>query len=77
MNKKDVKYMKNKITECIQISLIVLSVAIGIAMPNVSLMPIGDDLNYAFWSMFIGLILPISLGILLSIQTFSERPQAI
>lgn len=77
MNKKEVKYMKNKITECIQISLIVLAVAIGIAMPNVSLMPVGDDLNYAFWFMFIGLILPISLGILLSIQTFSEKPQAI
>jgi hypothetical protein len=76
MNKKEVKYMKNKITECIQISLIILSVAIGIAMPNVSIMPIGD-LNYAFWFMFIGLILPISLGILLSIQTFSEKPQAI
>ena len=69
--------MKTKIIECIQISLIILSVAIGIAMPNISKMPIGDDLNYAFWFMFIGLILPISLGILLSIQTFSEKPQAI
>ncbi len=38
--------MKNIIIECIQISLIILSVAIGIALPNISILPVGDDSNF-------------------------------
>ena len=65
--------MKKGIIEGLQISIVTLLLAIGIAMPTISTMPVGDDLNFGFWLMFLGLIIPASLGILLCIQTFSEK----
>ncbi|MCZ7361731.1 MAG: hypothetical protein O8C58_00055 [Candidatus Methanoperedens sp.] len=65
--------MKKGITEAFQISIITLLIAIGIAMPKISTIPIGDDLNFAFWSMLVGVIISVIMGISLFIQTFEEK----
>lgn len=73
INYLEVKYMKKGITEGLQISIATFLVAIGVAMPKMSTVPVGDDLIFGYWLMFLGLIIPISLGILLCIQSFSEK----
>lgn len=65
--------MKYEITESLQISMIILSVALGIAMPKISMVPVGDNLIFAFWFMSIGIFGVISFGMLNCIQNYSEE----